>query len=300
MLRQTHITIAASASLALLWPASLSGVLMAAAGGAVGGWICDIDCKDVGFQEETTPGMLPAAVFCAAALLLDWALGEGAVAWTVGHWGPVPLLGACLFVLGFGAGLFVSGHRGFMHSLFAAAWFSLTLGAFCRPLMLPFGIGFVSHLLLDLPNKKGMRLFFPLRARIALGLCTARGRVNTWLGLAGSMAAAALTGALTARAWPEAGMALKGLAGTVPLTPLLAWLALLSVWAAAVVLADRTPRRRPRALNALLPLICVLGGAAGAFAALSLTNRRVRLRHWNTLCPALLALQVFLVFSIAL
>ena len=291
MLRQTHLAAAISAALILMRPDTPGGVLMAAAGGAVGGWICDIDCKDVGFESETAPGMLPAAAVCCACLALDALLGQGAVAWTLAHWGPVSLLGACLFVLGFGLGLFVSGHRGFMHSLAAAAWFTLSLGAVCRPLALPFGVGFLSHLLLDLPNKKGLRLFFPLRARFCLSWCSARGRVNTLLCLVCSLSAAGLFGFLAARSLP-AGL-LPSPWGPANPQAVLLWYALASVWAAAVVLADRKPRRRPKALDALLPLLCAAGGAAGAYAALALTARRTRLRRWQLLCPLLTAAHVF-------
>ena len=44
-----------------------------------------------------------------------------------------------------------------------------------------FGIAFLSHLGIDLLNRKGERLFFPLKKRFSFGICSSRGLVNQWM-----------------------------------------------------------------------------------------------------------------------
>ena len=58
------------------------------------------------------------------------------------------------------------GHRGFLHSLTAAALFSLPLFAFRPGYGLAFLLGFLSHLLADSMTVEGVRLFYPLKSRI--------------------------------------------------------------------------------------------------------------------------------------
>lgn len=46
---------------------------------------------------------------------------------------------------------------------------------------MPFFIGMVSHLVLDLLNRRPLRLLYPLRGGWCLGLCWADGRVDRLL-----------------------------------------------------------------------------------------------------------------------
>lgn len=64
-------------------------------------------------------------------------------------------------------------HREFTHSLIALVLFSLSVGLFCYPIIIPFTIGFLSHLLLDILNKKPIRLLYPKEKGVCLKLCYA-------------------------------------------------------------------------------------------------------------------------------
>ena len=83
-------------------------------------------------------------------------------------------------------------HRSFAHSLVAGAAFAAAMYLICPPLLPFFAIGLVSHALLDILNKKPVRLFWPSRHGIALGLCGAKGTANTALMMFGAAAAIAL------------------------------------------------------------------------------------------------------------
>lgn len=105
-----------------------------------------------------------------------------------------PLVGARVFV---GLVLFIalaiagmkSPHREKTHScvflglfVVAVSWLTTSqqiASAFC--------FGYLSHLIIDFPNKKGECLSWPLPNRYCLGLCKADGIVNKCLGAVGSI-----------------------------------------------------------------------------------------------------------------
>ena len=47
------------------------------------------------------------------------------------------------------------------------------------PILPYFAMGYASHLVLDVTNKQGIRLFWPLSTQPSLGICTAKGIANT-------------------------------------------------------------------------------------------------------------------------
>ena len=71
----------------------------------------------------------------------------------------------------------VSSHRGFSHSLLALALFAGSLWLVFPAMTIPFAITFASHLILDLLNKKSLRLFYPAEKGICLGMFYCRERV---------------------------------------------------------------------------------------------------------------------------
>lgn len=85
-------------------------------------------------------------------------------------------------------------HRGFTHSFLAEALFviGIVMGTIGVPtqyrdvIVVSFAFAYMSHLLIDLLNKKGEQLLFPLPNRYCLKLCTASGLGNELTGLCGS------------------------------------------------------------------------------------------------------------------
>lgn len=80
--------------------------------------------------------------------------------------------GVLLFLLLCSVGLNTK-HRSFTHSILGGILFT-----FCMYLAFPryymyFLVGFVSHIILDFFNKKGLQLFFPLEERVCIPLCKA-------------------------------------------------------------------------------------------------------------------------------
>lgn len=58
-------------------------------------------------------------------------------------------------------------HRGVLHSLFSCVLLSLIVGMFDLWLGFGFGVGYVSHLVLDALTLAGVGLFWPLRFRVS-------------------------------------------------------------------------------------------------------------------------------------
>lgn len=104
-----------------------------------------------------------------------------------------PLVGARVFA---GLVLFIalaiagmkSPHREKTHSCGFWGFFMLAVWLITsQQIAIAFGFGYLSHLIIDLPNKKGECLLWPLPNRYCLGLCKADGIVNKCLGAVGSI-----------------------------------------------------------------------------------------------------------------
>ena len=71
-----------------------------------------------------------------------------------------------------------SGHRGFSHSLLALVLETACLQMIFPAAALPFAAAFASHVLLDIMNKRPVRLLYPLKKGICLGWFYADGLAN--------------------------------------------------------------------------------------------------------------------------
>ena len=192
MMSKTHIAVGVAASLAIMQPTTVEGCLAATMGGAIGGIICDIDTRSNQQHKDAFYGRIIAVVIAIAVLVADFFTGSGICAYVVECAGPSTAIGVAIWVAFCLFGV-VSDHRTFTHSLLALLVTSYALWLICPMLVAPYAIGFASHLVLDLVNKKDVRLFFPLKAgSFCLGLFYADGTANTVTMALGSVAAVAL------------------------------------------------------------------------------------------------------------
>lgn len=178
MLGKTHIAAGVTAALLLLHPTTVLGIGAAVAGGALGGAVCDIDCKGTKRSRDAIKGGVIAAVCIAVVIAVDLYLGNGlinAIRNTVG----TQLLCGCI---GFIACCFwgaLSPHRTFTHSAVGLFLMSLCVWLVCRPLGVAVFAGMTSHILLDLLNRRRIALLYPLRKpAFCLRLCDSDGVVN--------------------------------------------------------------------------------------------------------------------------
>lgn len=177
MMGYTHIAAGLAAAFGLLQPENLKEITAAVIGGAIGGIICDIDLYSAKQVGDGVYSRRIALLLAGAALAIDYFLKGGL--WEQLFSGPQTLLnpGAAVFAAACIFGCF-SGHRTFTHSILFLLLTGIPLYLVSAELGEAFCIGVVSHLLLDLTNKKKMRLFYPVNKGVSLGLFYADGLVN--------------------------------------------------------------------------------------------------------------------------
>lgn len=185
MLGKTHMATGVAASLIILHPDTMPGVISAIAGGMVGGWICDLDCRKSEINEGAIAGFIFTAVFGTAILAFDYYVGNGICEYFKHNYGLKSIMGIVILLLCCIYG-FCSSHRTFMHSILALVVMTLSVGLFCMPIAPAFGIGVISHLILDITNKRSLQLFFPFKVKVCMNICSSNGKANNiimWMSL---------------------------------------------------------------------------------------------------------------------
>ena len=161
MAGSTHVAIGIAASLAILQPKTVPECLCAVVGGTIGGMISDIDSpgkrRSLDYSNDPYGWQVYAFIFIGLVIILgiDYIAGNGAVDYALNNFGPPVIAGGILFL-----GLCFYGihtiHRSFTHSIFGGFIFTISVWYFCKPLAIPFAIGFASHLFIDFfePNRR--------------------------------------------------------------------------------------------------------------------------------------------------
>ncbi|MBR3201640.1 MAG: metal-dependent hydrolase [Mogibacterium sp.] len=190
MLAKAHIAVGMAAAFSIVRPGTVAEALPVIAGGALGCLICDLDCENKSEKSDSSHWRVVMVLVATAALIEDYLLDAGM--WrSLGYSGNylMDLLGqnrdalsgasgqigtylwfaglagfviTCVFASG-------SGHRGFSHSLLAMALETICLWLIFPAVTVPFVIAFASHVLLDIMNKRSVRLLYPSKRGFCLG-----------------------------------------------------------------------------------------------------------------------------------
>ena len=183
MLSKTHIAIGLASTMAILAPETTQELCPILVGASWGSIMCDIDCK-FSRSKDAVLGRSIAGVLSAGAIYEDVMLkGQMYSFWENAKIIPMVLAVIIFLINGYFAR--ESEHRFFSHSLIAFALFAGSLFFICRPVVLPFIIGFVSHLLLDLLNYRPVHILYPMKKGFSLKICKAKSRVNIGIMMAG-------------------------------------------------------------------------------------------------------------------
>ena len=197
MLAKAHIAVGMAAAFSIVRPETVAEALPVIAGGALGCLICDLDCDSNSEKSDSSHWRVAMGLVAAAALIEDHLLDAGM--WRslgrIGYSLPAPFsqIGQYLWFAGvFGfviTCVFAGGsdHRGFSHSLLAMALETGFLWLVFPTAAVPFAIAFASHLLLDITNKKSVRLFYPAKKGICLGWFYADRLANRLTAAAGTI-----------------------------------------------------------------------------------------------------------------
>lgn len=184
MMSKTHLAVGIAACLAAA-PPTAEGLCYALMGGAAGSIVCDVDRSSERPSRDLKQGWgLAFTIFFAAFMhesYTNWRTfaAENLLAY--------PMRLVCIALLIVLLLFAVNGaHRGFSHSLLMFIFSFALIFLISRQTSLFYGIGFLTHLLLDVLNKKPVRIFYP-----AKGICTnwfyadgLANRILVWLGTA--------------------------------------------------------------------------------------------------------------------
>lgn len=178
-----------AATLALTQPKTISELILAVGGGAVGALISDIDVGTSNSHQGADRVTVLTVCAVLGIILLDYFFHTGIIARVISNSGYARIVvGSLLFVAicAFGK---EQPHRSFMHSFLALFLLGGAIGIIWGKAVVYFSVGFLSHLATDIFNKKKVRLFYPLKGGVALNLFHAHGLANNIFFTVGSAVA---------------------------------------------------------------------------------------------------------------
>lgn len=184
MMAKAHVTIGMAAAFTMAQPGSIPEALPVVAGASLGCLICDLDCENKTERSDSSRWRIVMAAVAAAALIEDHLLGAG-------MWKAIAVSGNyfwCAGIAGFVltcAFASVSRHRGFSHSILALMLETAFLWLIFPAAAQPFAAAFTSHQMLDIMNKKPVRLLYPAGKGFCLGWFYADRLANKVFALAG-------------------------------------------------------------------------------------------------------------------
>lgn len=166
MMGKTHIFMGTAAALALTFPDSSVEILSALAGGAVGGMMPDTDLDSIKNIKDINTKAI-AGTITGICFIIDFFFRCGMIESIRNSNHILAWVGLVGFIVLYFVGAFAD-HRSFTHSILATVLYSTAVGLMCRPLAVPFAIGFAAHIILDCTNKKGVKVFYPSKKKIRL------------------------------------------------------------------------------------------------------------------------------------
>lgn len=193
MTGKTHLVVGEAAAFAVLQPAGWKEAALCFGAAAVGAVICDIDIDSSNAHRQAERVILISILALILLGIAEWKFQFGLTQKIAAEhtlWpriaGGVGLLVMCIFGK-------EQPHRGFMHSLLAVLIFSGLVYLTLPEAAQYFAVAMSSHLVLDIFNKKNIRLWYPFSGGVSLKLCKADGYADQILFYAGCAAASVLT-----------------------------------------------------------------------------------------------------------
>ncbi len=179
MTAKTHIAVGCAANLLLFQPSTLRNLILCVGVSTIGSVICDVDCK----VSESKNGLKKViAIVCLSLVLIltaDHFFGTDIILYFKSNEHLSRLITGFAVVLGISVFGAYQPHRSFMHSV--SAVLLMTAGFLIMlPIAAPYlAISMSSHILIDMLNKKKIKLLYPLKkVRVGFNLCYSDGLVN--------------------------------------------------------------------------------------------------------------------------
>ena len=169
-------------SLCIMRPNTISGLLVTATCATLGGIIADVDLKDSTTDKlfDRLMTSLITIVLMSVALYYLFDINLYSKLKEFNDWlNYIICIGLFILLAYLGS---KSSHRSFTHSIIGCIVFSGILAyGFKSNVLIPFILSYISHIILDLFNLKGVALFYPSKYRFSFKLCESNGKVNKFL-----------------------------------------------------------------------------------------------------------------------
>ncbi len=189
MLGKTHMAVGIAATLAITQPSGISELVLAVGAGSLGALISDIDVGTSNSHRDADKITALSVVVVLAVFALDYFCNTQIIERIIGSSGYLRIIAGLLLFIGICAFGKEQPHRSFMHSFLALILLSFALGLIWEKAVIYFAVGFLSHLATDIFNKKKVRLLYPLKGGVSLGLFHAYGLANDIFFAVGSIVA---------------------------------------------------------------------------------------------------------------
>ena len=189
MLGKTHMAVGIAATLAITQPSGVSELVLAVGAGSLGALISDIDVGTSNSHRDADKITALSVVVVLAVFAMDYFCNTQIIGRIIGSSGYLRIIAGLLLFIGICAFGKEQPHRSFMHSFLALILLSFALGLIWEKAVIYFAIGFLSHLATDIFNKKKVRLLYPMKGGVSLGLFHAYGLANDIFFAIGSIVA---------------------------------------------------------------------------------------------------------------
>lgn len=182
MEKKTHVMCANFVSLCLIRPDNISDLLITCGFATLGGLVPDVDLKDSTSDKLFDRLMTSLITIVLMSVFIKYffdidlycKIKECSEIFNY-------LVSICLFIVMSYLGS-KSSHRSFTHSILGLIIYSSILSyGFGMNIIIPYFVSHLSHIVLDLFNKKGVALFYPSKYRLCFGICESNGKVNKFL-----------------------------------------------------------------------------------------------------------------------
>lgn len=190
MLEYTHLSIGVAAALAVNPPDDLLSLVVGIGAGALGGLLPDIDIDTSDSHKKANILTAVAAVLVVAIVISELIFHIGITDLMMKNGDILRIvISALIFtvICAFGK---ETNHRTFMHSILACVLLTICIGMIFGLAAPYFAAGFISHIAIDMLNKKKVCIFYPLKKGICLRLASSKGAANSALFIVGCVISA--------------------------------------------------------------------------------------------------------------
>ena len=182
MEKKTHIACANALAICMVRPDDISSLLITCGFASLGGLLPDVDLKDSTTDKLFDRLMTSLITIFLMNFFLKYFFNiniyEKIKEFNIIYNYVISLF--IFIVMGYLGSKF--SHRSFTHSILGCFVYTFILSyGFDYNVLFPFLCGFISHIVLDLFNKKGIALFYPCKSRFCFNLCDANGKTNKLL-----------------------------------------------------------------------------------------------------------------------